>query len=469
MGMNANNSSDGLPMPRRLGAILAVAFGVGLSVLDATIANVALPVMGRELNISPADSVWIVNAYQLAVMISILPLSALGERIGYRRIYVAGLLLFTLASAGCALAGSLAALLAARVVQGFGAAAVTSVNTTLIRIIYPRAQLGRGMGINATVVAVSSVAGPTLAAAILSLGPWPWLFAVNIPVGIAAVALSRRFLPQNPVRALSGRFRWGDAAMNALTFGLMMAAVEGFSHEVDPRLLCAGCAACAVVGYFYVRNQLRREYPLLPFDLLRIPIFSVSVATSVCSYTGQMLAMVALPFYLQHVCGYDDVRTGLLLTAWPAVIMVVAPTAGVLCERIHPGLLGGTGLAAMALGALLLALLPQQPTTWQIVWRMALCGAGFGLFQSPNNSVLIASAPPARSGSASGMLATARLVGQTTGAALMAAMFRLVPDDSTRAALLLAGAFALTGSLVSFARLGLPLPEALRRRKPGEQ
>ncbi len=455
---------DGLPMPRRLGAILAVAFGVGLSVIDSAIANVALPTIGQELGISPANSIWIVNAYQLAIMISILPLSALGDLVGYRKVYIGGLMLFTVASVGCALSGSLQTLVLARVMQGFGAAAVTSVNTTLIRIIYPRAQLGRGMGINATVVAVSSVAGPTLAAAILSVAAWPWLFAVNIPVGLTALVLSRRFLPRNPVRVSSRRFCWRDAVMNALTFGLMMASVEGFSHGLDPRLLSLGIGALLIVGFLFIRSQLHEEYPILPFDLLRIPIFAVSVLTSVCSFLGQMLALVALPFYLQRECGYDAVATGLLLTAWPAVIMVVAPTAGYLVERIHAGLLGGTGLLMMTAGLLLLAFLPAHPSDFDIIWRLVLCGAGFGLFQSPNNSILIASAPPERSGSASGMLATARLLGQTTGAALMALLFHLVPENSTHAALLLSGSFAFAGAVVSFARIRLPLPEGLGKK-----
>ncbi len=457
--------ADGLPMPRRLWAILAVAFGVGLSVIDSAIANVALPTISRELGIPAADSIWIVNAYQLAIMVTLLSFSALGDAVGYRKVYIGGLMLFTVASVGCALSASLPTLVLSRVIQGFGAAAVTSVNTTLIRIIYPRAQLGRGMGINATVVAVSSVAGPTLAAGILSVAHWPWLFAVNIPVGIVALALSRRFLPQNPVRVRGRRFRWRDAGMNALTFGLMMASVEGFSHGMDPRILSVGIAALLIVGFFFVRSQLHEQYPILPFDLLRIPIFSVSVATSVCSFLGQMLAMVALPFYLQQSCGYDEVQTGLLLTAWPAVIMVVAPVAGMLVERVHAGLLGGTGLTAMAAGLLLLAFLPAQPSTAGIVWRLVLCGAGFGLFQSPNNSILIASAPADRSGSASGMLATARLLGQTTGAALMALLFHLAPGHSTRTALLLAGGFALTGAVVSLTRLSLPLPEGLQRKR----
>ena len=462
---SAPEISDGVPMPRRLGAILAIAFGVGLSVLVGAIANVALPTLGRELAVSSSESIWIVNAYQLAVMISLLPCSALGERIGYRRIYVAGIALFTLASAGCALAGSFAALALARTAQGFGAAAITSVNTTLIRIIYPRAQLGRGLGINATVVAVSSVAGPAVAAGILSVADWPWLFAVNLPIGIAAFALSRRFLPENPVRVQGRGPDWRDAAMNALTFGLLTASLEGFTHRLAPQLIAACIAALLLVGTLFIRRQLREERPLLPLDLLRIPIFSVSLLTSVCSYLGQMLAMIALPFLLQHDLGDDPATTGLLLTAWPAVIVVVAPAAGLLVERIHAGALAGTGLATMAAGLLLLAGLPAEPTRAQLLVRLLLCGAGFGLFQSPNNSVLIASSPADRSGSASGMLATARLLGQTSGAALAALLFERLPDTGTRTGIALAGGFALAGALLSFSRLRLPLPAGLEKRR----
>ncbi len=452
-------------MPRRIGAILAVSFGVSLSVLDSSIANVALPTISAHLGISSADSIWIVNAYQLAIMVSLLSFSALGDVIGCRKIYIGGLALFTAASVGCALSRSFQALVLTRVLQGFGAAAITSVNTTLVRFIYPRAHLGRGLGTNATVVAVSSVAGPTIAAGILSVADWPWLFAVNIPVGIIAMMLGGRFLPANPVRVSKRRFEWRDAAMNALTFGLLMASIEGFSHGFDPRILSLGVAALLIVGFFFIRSQLREDYPILPFDLLRIPIFSMSVLTSICSFLGQMLAMVALPFYLQQVCGYDDVSTGLLLTAWPAIIMIVAPVAGMLVERVHAGLLGGIGLFTMAAGLFLLAWLPPHPQDFDIVWRLVLCGAGFGFFQSPNNSILIASAPPERSASASGMLATARLVGQTTGAALMALLFHLVPQNSTHTALIMAGGFALAAALVSFSRLSLPLPEGLTRRR----
>ena len=460
-----NKEWNGLPMPTRIWAIVAVAFGVSLSVIDGSIANVALPTMARMLDISAANSIWIVNAYQLAIVVSLLSFSALGDLIGYRKIYISGLILFTIASLGCTLSNSLPTLVTARVCQGFGAAAVTSVNTTLIRLIYPRKNLGRGMGINATVVAVSSVAGPTIASGILSVASWPWLFAINIPIGLTAMILSYRFLPQNPVRIRGRRFDWRDGVMNALTFGLLILSIEGYSHGIKPSYIGVGIVLLVIIGTIFIRRQLHQPYPILPFDLLKIPIFSVSVFTSISSFIAQMLAMVALPFYLQRSLGYSEVDTGLIMTAWPAIIMVVAPVAGILVERIHAGALGGVGLIVMASGLFLLAYLPKQVTTFDIIWRLVLCGFGFGLFQSPNNSILIASAPQQRSGSASGMLATARLTGQTTGAALVALLFHATSDQSAHIALLMAGGFALLGSLVSFSRLSLPLPKDLTRTK----
>lgn len=452
-------------MPRRLWAILAVAFGVSLSVIDATISNVALPTIALQLGVSEADSIWVVNAYQLATVVTLLSFSALADIIGYRRVYIGGLILFTAASLACALSQTLPLLVAARIGQGLGASAVASINTTMIRFIYPSRQLGRGLGINATVVAVSSVIGPSLAAAILSVASWPWLFAVNLPVGLVAIVLSRRFLPDAPVKHDTQKFDWRAGAMNGLTFGLLIGTIEGYSHGLALKWVAAGVLLLFFVGRSFVRSQLRKENPILPFDLLRIPIFSLSVLTSVSSYLAQMAAMVALPFFLQQVLGYTDVRTGLLLSAWPAVIMVVAPLAGLLVERVHAGLLGGIGLLVMGAGLASLLLLPAAPTDLALIVRLAVAGIGFGLFQSPNNSILIASAPVERSGSASGMQGSARLLGQTSGAALVAALFHLYePAAGCRAALGIAAALALLGSLISFSRLSLPLPEPLRRK-----
>ena len=444
---------DGLPLPQRYGAIITIALGIMMAVLDGAIANVALPTIARDLSASPAESIWIVNAYQIAIVISLLSLSFLGDMLGYRRIYQAGLVLFIATSLFCALSSTLTTLTVARVLQGFGGAALMSVNTALIRIIYPQRFLGRGMAINSLIVAVSSAAGPTIAAAILAVASWQWLFLINIPFGLAALWLALRFLPDNPQKARQQKFDIPSAVMNALFFGLLITALSGFSQGQPASLIVAELAALIVTSIIFVRRQLTLPVPLLPVDLLRLPLFSLSIGTSVCSFCAQMLAMVSLPFYLQNVLGRDEVATGLLLTPWPLATMVMAPIAGRLIEKYHAGLLGGLGLALFAAGLFLLAMLPAHPADADIIWRMMLCGAGFGLFQSPNNHTIISSAPRNRSGGASGMLGTARLTGQSAGAALVALMFNLFSDSGTHASLILAGGFASAAAAISLVRL----------------
>ncbi|MHA6311582.1 MFS transporter [Pantoea sp. S-LA4] len=451
--MPTSTPQDGLPVAQRYWAILTIALGITMAVLDGAIANVALPTISRELNASPAESVWIVNAYQIAIIVSLLSLSFLGDMLGYRRVYQAGLALFIATSLFCALSTSLNMLTFARVLQGFGGAALMSVNTALIRIIYPQRYLGRGMAINSLIVAVSTAAGPTVAAAILSVASWKWLFLINVPLGIIALWLALRTLPDNPQKATSQKFDIPSAIMNALFFGLLISALSGFAQGQNGWLVLAELVALLLVGLFFIRRQLNMAVPLLPVDLLRIPIFSLSMGTSVCSFCAQMLAMVSLPFFLQNVLGRDEVTTGLLLTPWPLATMVFAPIAGRLIERVHAGLLGGIGLAMFAAGLFLLAMLPVQPTDADIIWRMMLCGAGFGLFQSPNNHTIITSAPRHRSGGASGMLGTARLLGQSIGAALVALMFNLFDQSGTHASLLLAGGFSTVAAVVSLSRM----------------
>jgi DHA2 family multidrug resistance protein-like MFS transporter len=376
--------------------------------------------------------------------------------VGYRRIYKIGLALFTFTSLACALSTSLEMLTLARVAQGLGGAALMSVNTALIRLIYPQRFLGRGMGINSFVVAVSSAAGPTIAAAILSMASWQWLFLINVPLGIISLLLAIRYLPANAGRSKVTRFDLPSAIMNALTFGLLITALGGFAQGQSGELVAAEIVAMLVVGFFFVRRQLRMPVPLLPIDLLRISLFSLSICTSICSFCAQMLAMVSLPFFLQSMMGRSEVETGLLLTPWPLATMVMAPLAGYLIEKVHAGLLGAIGLLVMACGLFGLALLPSAPTDLDIIWRMALCGAGFGLFQSPNNHTIVSSAPAHRSGGASGMLGTARLLGQSTGAALVALLFNLSGNSGTHTALMLAGILAVVAAAVSGLRVTQP-------------
>jgi MFS transporter, DHA2 family, multidrug resistance protein len=223
-------------------------------------------------------------------------LASLGDIIGYRKVYLTGLLVFSVTSLGCAMSDSLWTLTLARVLQGFGAAAVMSVNVALVRLIYPQRHLGRGMGINALIVAVSAAAGPSVAAAILSVSSWPWLFAVNVPIGIAAFICGMKFLPQNPPKVGKPKFDVYSALLNALTFGLLISAISGFAQRQNSLLLLGEVVIMLVVGTLFVRRQLTQEFPLLPVDLLRIPIFSLSVGTSICSFSAQMLALFRFRF-----------------------------------------------------------------------------------------------------------------------------------------------------------------------------
>lgn len=446
----ASAVEDGLPVPRRYWSVVTLALGITLAVLDTSIANVALPTIAGQLRISAAQSVWIVNSYQLTVAASLLPLAMLGEIIGFRRVYQAGLAIFVLGALCCALSTTLPTLVAARVLQGLGSAGIMSVSTSLVSLTYPQRLLGRAVGTNAMVVAAGTALGPGIAGMILSIADWPWLFAVYVPIGIAALALGRRVLPSNP-RA-QHRFDVRGAVLNALTLCLIIVGIDGIGHGQDRLWVALELAAGVLVGVFFVRRELAATHPMLPVDLLRIPAFGLSIAGSVAAFTAQTMAYIALPFYFHDVLAKSPGETGLLMTPWALVIVIVAPFAGRLSDRYHAGLLGGLGMLLLAVGLVSLATLPDGASSAAIVWRIALCGIGFGLFQTPNNRTMIGSAPLHRRGGASGMQAMARLSGQTLGAALMALVFHLSVAAGAIAALWVAAGFSLAGGVASMLR-----------------
>ena len=461
---NANlheQAQDGLPIPRRYWSAAAIWLALLMAVLDGAIANVALPTIAGDLGASPATSVWIVNAYQLTITILLLPLAALGDRLGYRRIYIPGLALFTLGSLGCALAHSLAGLIAARVFQGVGAACIMSMNAALVRATYPAKMLGRGIGYNALVLSMSAAAGPTLAALILSVGKWPWLFLINLPIGVAAVIVSIKSLPR--AGGHGHPFDWVAAALSGAMMGCTVFGAETFAREsaaIGGALVAAGITA----GVWLVKREWGDAAPLFPVDLLKIRIFSMSIATSTVSFAAQMLAYVTLPFLFQSVMGRSAFATGLLMTPWPLALGVIAPVAGRLADKVRAGLIGGIGLAIFAVGLFALSRLGTHASIADIVWRMALCGIGFGLFQSPNNRTIVGSAPRNRSGAAGGMLATARLLGQTAGAVVVGASFHLAGVRVGPSLLAASAVAALIAAGLSLLRLRSPrtvhVPEA---------
>jgi DHA2 family multidrug resistance protein-like MFS transporter len=447
--------ADGLPPARRRWAMAALMTGVSMASLDTAIANTALPELARQLHAGAAASVWIVNIYQLAMVATLLPFAALGERIGYRRVATAGLALFTLASLFCALATSLPLLVAARLLQGLGASALMGVTTAMMRAIYPARQQGQGFGLNALVVAVAFAVGPTIASMILAFASWPWLFAINVPIGTAAFLLARRVLPDNApgLHGATHGFDAGAALCNAGAFGLLILLLGDAAHGAPPVRLgleAAGTFACFAM---LLRRQRGHAAPILPTDLLARPLFALSALTAVCTFAVQSLAFVALPFHFEQVLGRSPVETGFLLTPWPVLVGIMGPISGRLSDRYPSGLMAGIGLLVLCAGMLALLWMPDAPGTIDIAWRMAVCGAGFGLFQAPNMKAIMGSAPRERAGGASGIVATARLTGQASGAALVAGCLVLSEHHGTSYALAAAAAIALLGAAISFARL----------------
>lgn len=443
---------DGLPVPRRYWAMAAIALAITMSVLDSTIVNVALPTIARDFRSSAASSIWVVNAYQLAILVVLLPLASLGDVIGYRRVSQTGLAVFTLASLGCAFAPTLLTLTLMRVVQGLGAAGIMSVSAALVRFTYPQRHLGRAVGINAFVVATSAALGPTIAAGVLAVAHWRWLFGINVPLGLVTIVIALYALPES--ERTHRPLNFAGAALYAGTFGLLLSGLQSFAHNETTALALLQIAGGGLLGWRLVLHEQVRPAPLIPFDLLRIRLFTLSLASSVCAFMAQMGALVSLPFEIQHL-GHSAVQTGLLMTPWPLTLAVAAPVAGRLADRYAAGLLGGLGLLVLAAGLVLLALLPAPGSALGFAWRMALCGAGFGLFQAPNNRTMLAAAPRARSGAAGGMLSAARLTGQTLGAAGVAILFRAYGTDGPRLTLAIAAALALTGAVVSTVRLSV--------------
>ena len=438
--------------PRRQLAMLTISLGVVLSSLDGAMANIALPAIARNLGASASGAVWVATAYQLAVVVALLPFSVAGEALGYKRVYLAGMAVFTAASLGCALSFSLPMLVAMRALQGLAGGAMVGVSLALVRFSYPKELLGRALGLYALIAAAGLTAGPSIAGAVLSVGTWPWLFAVNVPIGIAALILGFMVLPDSP-RAARQLDVLG-ALMTAAVLILVIAGFDALNDRSKTILALIAIAAGLAIGAVLVKIQARKTAPLVPVDLLRKPVFALSSGTSICIYAAQTAAFVALPFHLQELLGRSQVETGLLITPFPAMIVAVSPFVGRLADRHSAAVLGSIGTALLAVGLASLVFLTRQSSGLDIALRMAVCGAGFGLFQAPNNRAMMAAAPHERSGAASAMVAISRVSGQAFGSAAAAVALGLAGAQGPVVGLWAAAGFAALSCAASASRLG---------------
>ncbi len=452
--MNPDMNSGSFSI-RKYISVSAILIVLVMTVLDVTVVNVALPVLAVEFGVSDSYTVWIVTAYQLVITTLLLPLSSVGDLYSYRKTFLTGVAIFTCASVLCAVSQSLAMIIISRAVQGIGAACVMGVNIALTRLIYPKEVLGRGLALNAMVIAIATAAGPTIAGAILSVASWHWLFLINVPFGIIAFILGKRLLPHNLPNRDKSSYDWISSIENIVVFGLIFYSLGSFARKGDIVTNICLLLAGAAIGVLYIRRQINRPNPMLPVDLFGIRLYSLSIITSICSFVAQNVAMIALPFLFLSSFGFSEITTGFLMTPWPLATMIISPLAARFVERHNPGATAAAGMSVYAIGILLLLLLPSTGgSVWNIAWRMAVCGIGFGMFQTPNNIVMVMATPIKRTGGAGGMQSTARLTGQTLGATIVTLVFAIIPDllQSIETCLYIALTMAIVVGLFSLSR-----------------
>ncbi|MGK0707053.1 MFS transporter [Yokenella regensburgei] len=431
-------------------AVVAISLSIIIAMLDSTIANVALPVIAKDFSVTESASILIVNAYQFAVVASLLPLAALGKSVGNKRIFIFGVILFAFSSMGCALSETLNTLTLFRIIQGFGAAAILSVNAALIKDVYPSRLLARGLGINVMIVSVSAAAGPSIASTILSMASWNWLFTINVPIACLSLVLS--IFSLNNKKDESVKFDSSGALFIFAFFISFSTMVLGVTKNNIWLLLPFLFITLLLFVTLCFDQKRKQDAALIPVAIFRNKTLSLSLLMSLLSYSTQLLAYVSLPFYFHNVLNKNLVEIGLLLTAWPLATMVTSIVAADLVKKFNPNIIAMTGLLFLLVGMILMTVLPSEPTNIEIIWRVAVCGIGFGLFQSPNNYLIMTSTTSNNSSIASGLLGSSRLVGQIIGSALVAVFFNINKDLATNLSLISGAGFSLFSLIVSYAR-----------------
>lgn len=445
----ADGGHPGLPRPRRWLAIAAISFGNALLVIDGSIANVALPTLSRELAITPAMATNVLVVYQLVLVMGLLPMSSLGTRIGLRRVYQAGQVLFCLASAACFFVESLPALLLLRAAQGLGATMGLSVSVALLRTIYPARNLGAGLGLNSVVITSSLAIAPTLGGFVLAHFAWQWIFVLAAPLAVVSLLLGSA-LPPGERRAGPGDV--AGSVWIAATMALLIGGVQLASHSA----LSAGMATIAlglVSLVFLVRRERGRTNPVVPVDLVGRPVIGLSLLAAFAAFIGSGLALVALPFRLEAAMGFTPDQVGLMLVPFPLTLMVVNPLAGWLSDRVAASKLGVSGLAVAIVGLLLLAVMPGDARPFDVVWRLVVFAAGFGFFISPNSRLIVGNVPIGRTASIGGTIQTVRLFGQAAAASVVGVLLTLGLGEGGFPSLIAAAMLAIAAgfSLLRFA------------------
>lgn len=403
--------------------LVAVAMGVFLVTIDGSIVNIGLNTLVNELH-QPLHVVeWVVLAYMLTISTLMLPVGRLSDMIGKKKLYLAGIIIFTIGSGLCGIAPTVYWLIAFRVIQAIGGALNIAIGTAIVTDAFPSAERGKAMGVMGTMVSLGIIAGPTIGGIILQSFTWHWLFFVNLPVGLIGVYMVARFVPEDTTRTKQ-HFDFAGAAtmfffMISLLFALSISQNGGFNNPLVYTLMVV-----ALISFvLFLMIERKSKNPMINLTLFRSRQFSINLITGFMVFICTAGTMLLFPLFLQNVLLYGAQQTGLMLAVTPIFVSIVAPLSGILSDRIGSRPISTLGLFILALGFISVSTLSENTTLIGYLLRFVPVGIGIGLFQSPNNSAVMGSVPHENLGVASSLLSLTRTVGQITGIAVLSAIW----------------------------------------------
>ena len=402
--------------------LIITAVATFMSTLDSSIVNVALPKMAEELRVSTGAIAWVVSAYLIVVTVCILLFGRLGDLKGQGTVFRYGLLVFTAGSLFCGLTHTLPMLLAARCVQAVGASATMANSQGIITRTFPAEERGRALGINGAFVALGLLAGPALGGFIIMIADWKYLFWINVPIGVAAFLANLHFSGAEDTRSeekLDGKgFALFTLAIAPLFIALEYGQAVGFGSPVI--VVCFAVAAVSLALFYF--TERRSGQPLLDLAIFRNKWFSISIFCAFTSFVALSCSNIVLPFYLQNALAMSPGQASIYMTIYPLILALVAPLSGYASDRTGPEALTLAGLALTSLGLFLMSGLGENPSRWTLVLFIGVMSFGNGLFQSPNNSLVMSLVPEEKLGVGGSVNALVRNLGMVVGVALSTAI-----------------------------------------------
>ncbi|WKY47628.1 MFS transporter [Eubacteriaceae bacterium ES3] len=457
---------------RRWIILVVVLLIIFMATLDGSIVNVALPVMSQSLNVSTSSIQLVVTSYLITVSALILIFGRLGDLLGKSRVFKFGIVIFTFGSLLCGLSHSFMMLVISRIIQAIGSAATMANSQGIITHVFPAHERGRALGMTGTFVALGALTGPALGGLIVGALSWEYIFLINIPIGIIGFLMAMKILPHNKID-MQEKLDLKGSLLFMLTIIPMFAAIEAggqLGYQSPPVLLGLGIAALSFISFLF--TEKRQAEPLLDLSIFKNSLFSLSLFCGFLSFIALFASNIIQPFYLQNAMGFSPSFAGMLLMIYPAILAVVAPVSGYMSDKIGSEFLTFIGLLITSLGLFLMSTLTVSSTLLVIVTYTALLGIGNGLFQSPNNSLIMSTVPKHKLGIAGSVNALIRNMGMVFGIALsttilysrMSSMVGYVVTDyiegqsdifiyGMHGVYLVAGTICLVGALLTAFRL----------------